>query len=403
MIAPSDLNFDPAPVQTVSKRDFASPRQLRALQLGLGWFPENPGGLDRYYFDLLNRFPAAGVQVRGLVCGSPVVQSQSMGTVRSAASASTPMAKRLLAFRKAFRLEMADFEPDVIGAHFALYAFPVLGSLKGKPLVMHFHGPWHKESKLEGVGRLSCWARYQAERAVYRRADRLVTLSEFFKRELIRSFKIDESRIEVIPGGVDCRRFDVNESRAQAREQLGWPADRPILLTVRRLTRRMGLENVIDACALIREKCPDALLHIAGSGKLKDELQAKIDAMGLQDHVRLLGFLPDEDLPLAYRAADVSIVPSLTLEGFGLVAAESLAAGTPVIATPVGGLPEIICPFRPELLARGIAAKHLADVVIPALLDLQRLPDRAECMLYAERYDWSTVSMALREVFASVI
>jgi glycogen synthase len=402
MIAPSDLNFDPMPVQEMPTREGPSGRFMRTLQIGMEWFPETPGGLERYYYDLLNRFPAANVQVRGLVCGSSAVQTQSHGTVRAVAPAAAALPARLLAFRRCAKQEVAEFKPDVIGSHFALYTLPMLSSIRDKPLVIHFHGPWHKESKLEGVGRLSCWARYHAERTVYRRADRLVTLSEFFKRELVRTFNISESRIEVIPGGVECKRFDVGESKSQARRQLSWPTDRPIVLTVRRLTHRMGLENVIQAAVMIRDKCPDALLLIAGAGKLKDQLQARIQALQLTDHVRLLGFVPDADLPLAYRAADLSIVPSISLEGFGLVAAESLAAGTPVIATPVGGLPEILRPFRPELLARGTTAKHLADAVIPALMNLHKLPDQAECMLYAERYDWSVVSVALREVFAAV-
>jgi glycosyltransferase involved in cell wall biosynthesis len=309
----------------------------------------------------------------------------------------------LMAFRRSTKQDIAEFNPDVIGTHFALYTLPALGCFKNKPLVAHFHGPWHKEARVEGHGRLNCWARYQAERAVYTRAQKLITLSDFISKELMRCFRIDESRVTVIPGGVDVKRFDVAETRAEAREQLGWSKDRPIILTVRRLMRRMGLENVIEAASMIREKCPDALILIAGSGRLSEELEQQIRTLGLQDNVKLLGFLPDADLPLAYRAADLSIVPSISLEGFGLVAVESLAAGTPVIVTPVGGLPEIIRPFREDLLARGTTAKHLADVLIPALLDLHELPSSKQCKQYADRYDWSVVTASIRKVFASVL
>ena len=122
---------------------------------------------------------------------------------------------------------------------------------------------------------------------------------------------------------------DIPETRDEARQILGWPRNRPIVLAVRRLTRRMGLVELIAAAQIIRRRVPDVLILIAGRGILAGELEAQIRAADMQDHVQMLGFLPDSKLPLAYRAADITVVPSLALEGFGLSAAESLAAGTP--------------------------------------------------------------------------
>ena len=91
---------------------------------------------------------------------------------------------------------------------------------------------------------------------------------------------------------------------------------------------------------------PDLLVLVAGSGPLAAELKAR--AAGLEDHLQFLGFLPDEHLPVAYRAADLSVVPSVALEGFGLIVAESLAAGTPALVTAVGGLPETLEGLAPQ-------------------------------------------------------
>ncbi len=88
-------------------------------------------------------------------------------------------------------------------------------------------------------------------------------------------------------------------------EALNLPTDRPIVLTLRRLVRRMGLEDLVDAMATVRRSVPDALLLIVGRGTLDAELRERIAAIGLQDHVRLLGALPDARLPLVYRAADL--------------------------------------------------------------------------------------------------
>ena len=99
----------------------------------------------------------------------------------------------------------------------------------------------------------------------------------------------------------------------------------------------MGLEELIDAMKLIARRHPEALLLLGGSGPISSELQARIESHGLQQHVKLLGRVEDALLPLAYRAANLSVVPSRALEGFGLVTLESLAAGTPVYVTRVGG------------------------------------------------------------------
>ena len=124
-------------------------------------------------------------------------------------------------------------------------------------------------------------------------------------------------------------------------------------MTVRRLARRMGLENFIDAVDQLRKKEPSILAVLAGTGPLANELAALVEQKQLQEHVKLAGFVPDADLPLAYRAADLSVVPSIALEGFGLIVLESLAAGTPVVVTPVGGLPEVVSGLFPELILEG--------------------------------------------------
>lgn len=399
MIAHTDTQFQSSPATGFSPRGTG----IRTLQLGINWFPEKAGGLERYYHDLLSHFPEAGVRARGLVCGSTAVAEGSRGKVRAVRPITSRLPARLLAFRHEAIRDCCDFRPHVIGGHFALYTWPVLGRIRHLPLVQHFHGPWCSEARMEGAGRWGCYARYRIERAVYRRADKLITLSEVFKNILLTEFGISESRVKVIPGGVNCSRFDIPQSRAEARQQLGWPEDRPIVLTVRRLTRRMGIENLIQAAADVRKERSDALFLIAGQGPLREPLQARIDALGLAEHVRLLGYVPDQNLPLAYRAADLTVVPSIALEGFGLVAVESLAAGTLALVTPVGGMREVIRPFNEDLLLRSSSVADLTEGLLRTLGGRCRLPDAEDCKEYASRYDWSVVTGAVRDVLASVI
>ena len=239
---------------------------------------------------------------------------------------------------------------------------------------MHFHGPWADESAAEGEGSRAVYFKQAIERVTYATARRFVVLSKAFRDVLVTRYQIREDRIDVVPGGVQADIFNTGLSRAEARERLGWPKDRIILLTVRRLARRMGLENFIEAVGQLREKEQGILAVLAGTGPLAGELAALVERKNLQEHVKLAGFVPDADLPVAYRAADVSVVPSISLEGFGLIVLESLAAGTPVIVTPIGGLPEVVSGLSKDLILEGSSPAQIADGLAARLSALGETP-----------------------------
>ena len=382
--------------------------RLTAVQVGSGWFPQSAGGLNRYYHDLLRVLPATGVNCVGLVVGSPQVRADSDGTVRAYATPDALLPTRWLAGRRAVREAWAAIAPDrqaVQVTHFAPYAFPLPRPPHGRPWVVHFHGPWAAESAREGAGRLAARAKLFIERTVYRRADRFIVLSNAFRDVMCDGYGIAADRVSVIPGGVDLARFApaADASRGDARRRLGWPTDRPIVLAVRRLASRMGLENLIDAMADVRGKVPDSLCLIAGRGRLQSRLAARVRAAGSAENVRLLGFVPDADLTWAYRAADVSILPTESLEGFGLSAVESLAAGTPVLVSPVGGLPEVVRPFDPVLILPGVTPPTLAAALSRALTDVSTLPSAEACRAYAARFDWPLIAARVADVYADVV
>ena len=136
---------------------------------------------------------------------------------------------------------------------------------------------------------------------------------------------------------------------------------------------------------------------------MRDELQSHIDRLGLQSIVQMVGFISDEDLPYAYRAADLSIVPSTSLEGFGLVAVESLASGTPVMVTPVGGMPEIVLPLCKELVLTGFDVDSIAAGLDGFLRGRILTPSSTECVRYVEaNYTWDRVLPKLLDVYRNV-
>jgi glycosyltransferase involved in cell wall biosynthesis len=376
----------------------ASP--LRTLQLGMGWFPQKAGGCNRMYFNLMQHLPGAGVLADGIVAGNDPLGSNS-ATVTTFAPNDSPLPLRLLKARNVIRAR-GTAKYDLACSHFALYTLPMLDSLGGTPMVVHFHGPWAAEGSVQGDREVVRQAKLWVERRVYARAGHFIVLSKAFARVLTESYGVPPERISVVPGGVDCAKFASKLSKAQACQQLRLPEDRPIVFAVRRLAPRMGLQDLIAAAARVRASVPDVLVLIAGGGPIAGQLQKQIDAAGLQDHVRLLGFVPDEDLPTAYRAADLSVVPTVALEGFGLVAAEALAAGVPVLVTPIGGLPEVVSDLSADLVLPASGTDALADGITAALLGKLRVPERARCQEFARRYDWGCIATQTAAIYRTV-
>jgi glycosyltransferase involved in cell wall biosynthesis len=306
--------------------------------------------------------------------------------------------------RRLVRRALAGYGPTVVATHFALYTAPVLDLIRSRPVVVHFQGPWALEGQVEGQGRLTTGLKRAVEQAVYGRGVRFIVLSQAFGEILQRTYHVPAHRIRVIPPGVDLSRFTVDLTPQQARVRLGWPQDRPVVLTVRRLTRRMGLEDLITAMHEVRAAAPDALLIIAGSGPLAQSLTRRVRALGLEQHVRFTGFVPEDVLPLLYRAADLSVVPTVALEGFGLTTLESLAAGTPVLVTPIGGLPEAVCGLSPDLVLDGSGSGPLADGLTAALRGTVCLPDADACRAHVRaHHDWPVVAARVRDVYAEVV
>jgi glycogen(starch) synthase len=377
---------------------------IRTLQIGNDWFEDRQGGLSRFYSELLRYFPATQVEVEGLVAGTDKAQISSGGRVVAFALAHEPIAIRLLHARQAALTILHNQKIDIVASHFALYALPILDKLRSIPSVVHFHGPWAAEAGVEGSSFISSRIQAAIERAVYSHANRVIVLSRAFQQELVRSYGISEELIRVVPGGVDLERFNITLTRGEARERLGWPSDRPIILAVRRQMRRMGLENLIDASRALIKTNPDLLVFLAGSGPISNELKLRIAEYGLDKSIRLLGRVDDADLPLAYRAADLTVVPSQTLEGFGMITLESLASGTAVFVSPIGGLPEVIGPFAPQCVFDGTSAKDIQVALAEALCGQRTLPTAEECRQYAStNFSWPVIAERIQGVYQEAL
>jgi len=377
---------------------------LKALAIGLDWFPEHGGGLDRYFLGFIENAAVADIDARGLVAGRLSVGEETGGQVQAFAPRSRSLVARIWAARRATARLLEDWHPDLVTAHFALHAAPSLDLIK-VPFVVHFQGPWALESGVQGGSSFANRVKHKIEASVYRRADRCIVLSHAFKDLLAERYGVDPARVRVVPPSIDVERFSAPRvSKRDARERLGWPSERPTVLCVRRLVARMGLRQLIEAVAQASRNYPNLLCLIAGKGPDAADLQRLIVDLDVEDNVRLVGFIADDDLPYAYRAADLSIVPTQGLEGFGLITIESLASGTPVLVTPVDGLPEAVAALSPTLILSGTSSEHIAEALGNWLGGHLSLPDEAACRAYAiEQFSWDIGMRRLRAVYNEAI
>jgi glycosyltransferase involved in cell wall biosynthesis len=238
---------------------------------------------------------------------------------------------------------------------------------------------------------------------VYASADRVIVLSEAFASVAERDYGVPSNLLRVIPGAADLERFAIGHSRAEARAMLGWPTARPILLTVRRLVHRTGVDLLIDALPAIIARVPDVLLCIGGTGTLLEPLKERVASLGIERHVMMLGYVADAELPLMYRAADINVVPTRSLEGFGLTVVEALAAGTPTMVTPVGGLPEIVSALSPALVFRSNSVADIAEGLIATLTGAIRPTSEAQCRSFAlARFSAETMAGRVADVYKEV-
>jgi glycosyltransferase involved in cell wall biosynthesis len=359
---------------------------MRTFHLALSWSTTGAGGSGRVVQTLADYLPKIGVEVHGAVQAPVDVAAQTAGRFSTMGGPGVRGFQRLTAMRSVTSAALKSQRPDILASHFSLMALPSIDMLKKQPFVVHFHGPWADEARVQGSGAAKAAVLRTIERAVYSRGDRVITLSKAFAKVLEESYGIDRSIIRIVPGAADLVRFVPASSRDAVRGELGWPLDRKILITVRRLVPRMGLENLLTAISQIRDKHPEVLVYMIGKGPLQAQLQAQIERAGLQQHVQLLGYVAEDDLVKMYQAADLNVVPTLALEGFGLVAAESLAAGTPALVTPIGGLPEVVGGLDQGLVLRSTASDDIADGLRRLLSGETSLPSSVACREYAQKH-----------------
>jgi len=206
-----------------------------------------------------------------------------------------------------------------------------------------------------------------------------------------------QQRLTVIGNGVDVERF-CSVDRAQARTTLGIPADTKVIVAVGALIARKGYHFLIPAIPGIIPLFPMLKLYIVGEGEQRSELQKLVHDLNLADHVVFAGNRPNEELNLWYSAADVSCLVS-SREGWPNVVLESLACGTPVVATGLWGVPEIL--VSPDL---GIMVEQNSAAIAQGLIEaLSKKWDRRTIIEYAQKRTWDVVAEEVENYFEQIL
>ena len=281
----------------------------------------------------------------------------------------------------------SGYDFDAIDAH---YFYPdgvaavMLGKYFNKPVVITARGSDINLLPQFPVPRkMILWAAQNAHA--------VITVCSYLKDELAR-LGADPRRITPLRNGVDLQRFSPLDREA-ARATLG--LDGYTLLSVGRLNEHKGHHIIVQALT----RLPGVTLLVAGDGPDHDKLAALARALGVADRVRLLGPVPQTELRTYYGAADLMVLAS-SREGWANVLLESMACGTPVVATSICGTPEVVT--APE--AGRLMAERTPESLVHAIELLRaEAPDRSATRRYAERFSWDQTTQGQIDLFRNIL
>jgi len=284
----------------------------------------------------------------------------------------------------------------------------------GKTLVCTVHSTWKGEARAirgEPYSRLNANEKFMVsfnwflrifEEKMLKRADKIIAVSHFTKRELLEYYRVPESKIRVIYNGVDTRKFQPAEDKRKIKKELGFNPDDLAIVSVGRLYARKGLFTLIESVPAVVKRFKNAKFIISGKGQSdeKRKLIAYAEKIGVKDNMVFTGYYPDKKLPKLYQAADVFAF-STFYEHHPFAILEALSTGLPVVTTSVGGIPETIESGKNGFLVEPFNPAQFADKI---LYLLEHPAEASEMGVLArktilKRFDWRIVVKDVLRVY----
>ncbi|MEU0070620.1 D-inositol-3-phosphate glycosyltransferase [Streptomyces sp. NPDC006332] len=385
------------------------------------------GGMNVYIVELAQRLAAINIEVeiftRATTAALPptvelapgvLVRHIDAGPYEGLAKEELPA--QLCAFTHGVMQAWAGHRPgyyDLVHSHYWLSGHVgwLAAQRWGVPLVHAMHTMAKvKNANLADGDTPEPAARVIGETQIVAAADRLIANTAEEREELVRHYAADAADVAVVHPGVNLDRFRPADGRAAARARLGLPQDALVPLFAGRIQPLKAPDVLLSAVAVLLDERPDLRSQIvvpvvgglSGSGLAKPEgLQKLASRLGIADVVRFQPPVGQEQLADWFRAASVLVMPSYS-ESFGLVAIEAQAAGTPVLAAAVGGLPVAVRDEQTGVLVRGHNPADYARVLRDFADDPSRPARMGEAAArHAQSFGWDTAAAATADVYTA--
>lgn len=350
-------------------------------------YPYQTGGPGVVAYNLLKEFDKNNVRVNFFMFwNGPLLSSGDLdlsANVKIHAIAYRPMTS-LRALVSCLRTFDSIVHFNIVGHMPPHPLLPLLCRILGRTVVCSMHGYSPIEERLNKSHKWPwSWIVDVEFRLLLHTADQLIVFSDYMKT--IVSHHVSVSRIRVIPLGVNFRTYAAEKRTLRK-------SDDPFrIVCVARLVTVKGLETLVKAVGLIQPKA-NLRAYVVGVGPLRSKLQALIDETGLANKVKLCGFLSDKKKRAYLESSDLFVLPSL-YEPIPIAILEALAAGLPVVASNVGGIPELVRPGVNGLLVKP-ANPHDLAAAVSKLIDDDKLRRRlaSNARESVREYDWSVVA-----------
>lgn len=286
---------------------------------------------------------------------------------------------------------------DIIHIHFDIPPGPLAGLIYAKkkkvPLVVTYHGDW-----IDSYGGYVRKIGVRIHNKFF--VDKLLSLADIIispskvyidKSEYLKKYS---KKVFVIPNGVELKKFSNSYTKNECRRILGLPYNKKLILFLGNLSPYKGPDVLLKALPTVIKRLPDVELIVAGKGVMLNQLKELSKTLGIESKVHFLGFIEESRKAIVYNASDLFVLPSImNTESFGIVNLEAMACGIPIVASNIGGIPDVVKDDICGLLVEPNDPDALSISIIKILSDTE-LQERLgkEGRKQAELFSWEKIA-----------
>jgi glycogen(starch) synthase len=398
---------------------------MKVLMLSWEYTPHIVGGLGKHVVEIVPELVAAGVEVHLVVPnlsdgafneplllpdGSPATNGSQVYRVNASGMQgdffSNTWHDNILVTEFGHQLIRHEGGFDLIHDHDWLSGFAGI-ALKREhhiPLVATIHATEMGRNRGNLYGEMQR-SIHQAEWWLTYEAWRIITCSQYMAWEAMNYFGAPAAKVDVIPNGVDTRRFDALQGMDLSSFRLAWARpDQPIVYYVGRMVPEKGLSVIIDSVPHVLKDWPGVKFVLAGGGGYANDLKRQAQDLGVADNVIFPGRVSDEVRDGLFMVADCAVFPSL-YEPFGIVALEAMAANCPVVVSDVGGLAEVVDNHETGIKVYPDDPKSLAWGILHTIRNPQWSRQRVEnaARVVREQYNWHRIADMTVDVYNKTV